>query len=310
MKKKYTSLLICALTIFFLIEIFNNTEIILNAFFEGTIIWFKNIVPNTFLLFIITDILNNYHFTKYISLIMGNFIQKVFKLPKESSYTIVMSILSGFPSNSKLIKELLDDNQITINDANKLLTFTHFSNPLFVISTIGISFLNNKKIGIIILIVHYLTNFIVGLLFRNIYYEKKDNNKISKTKSLPFIPLLKNSILNTVNTLFTIYGIIIFFFIITTIINYKFNLNPFHQMLINGLLEITNGLKKLSLLNINVIIKATISTFFISFGGLSIHMQVMSILENYNINYGIYFLSRILHASISSLIVYLFLTYI
>lgn len=310
MKKKYTSLLICALTIFFLIEIFNNTEIILNAFFEGTIIWFKNIVPNTFLLFIITDILNNYHFTKYISLIMGNFIQKVFKLPKESSYTIVMSILSGFPSNSKLIKELLDDNQITINDANKLLTFTHFSNPLFVISTIGISFLNNKKIGIIILIVHYLTNFIVGLLFRNIYYEKKDNNNISKTKSLSFIPLLKNSILNTVNTLFTIYGIIIFFFIITTIINYKFNLNPFHRMLINGLLEITNGLKKLSLLNINVIIKATISTFFISFGGLSIHMQVMSILENYNINYGIYFLSRILHASISSLIVYLFLTYI
>lgn len=310
MKKKYTSLLICALTIFFLIEIFNNTEIILNAFFEGTIIWFKNIVPNTFLLFIITDILNNYHFTKYISLIIGNFIQKVFKLPKESSYTIVMSILSGFPSNSKLIKELLDDNQITINDANKLLTFTHFSNPLFVISTVGISFLNNKKIGIIILIVHYLTNFIVGLLFRNIYYEKKDNNKISKTKSLSFIPLLKNSILNTVNTLFTIYGIIIFFFIITTIINYKFNLNPFHQMLINGLLEITNGLKKLSLLNINVIIKATISTFFISFGGLSIHMQVMSILENYNINYGIYFLSRILHASISSLIVYLFLTYI
>lgn len=310
MKKKYTSLLICALTIFFLIEIFNNTEIILNAFFEGTIIWFKNIVPNTFLLFIITDILNNYHFTKYISLIMGNFIQKVFKLPKESSYTIVMSILSGFPSNSKLIKELLDDNQITINDANKLLTFTHFSNPLFVISTIGISFLNNKKIGIIILIVHYLTNFIVGLLFRNIYYEKKDNNNISKTKSLSFIPLLKISILNTVNTLFTIYGIIIFFFIITTIINYKFNLNPFHRMLINGLLEITNGLKKLSLLNINVIIKATISTFFISFGGLSIHMQVISILENYNINYGIYFLSRILHASISSLIVYLFLTYI
>ena len=58
-----------------------------------------------------------------------------------------------------------------INDmeANKLLLFTHFSNPLFIIESIGVTFLGNKKIGIIILIVHYITNVVIGFINRDYY---------------------------------------------------------------------------------------------------------------------------------------------
>ena len=205
MKKKYTSLLICLITLIFFSQFFTHTEIITEAFFNGTKLWFNNLVPTIFPFFIISDILNNYHLIDYISLIFGNFISKLFKLPKEVSYPFFMSMMSGFPGNSKFIKELLDNKSINSMEANKLLTFTHFSNPLFIISTIGITFLKNKNIGIIILLCHFITNIIVGLLFRNIYYFENKKTLKKERESLSFIPLLKTSILNTINTLFLFY---------------------------------------------------------------------------------------------------------
>ena len=220
-----------------------------------------------------------------------------------------MSMLSGFPGNSKFIKELLDNNRISEQDATKLLTFTHFSNPLFIISTIGINFLNDKKIGFIILISHFITNIIIGLLFRNIY--KSENKTLLKKESisLPFIPLLKNSISNTFNSIMVIYGIIIFFFILTTIININLKLDYFHQTLLNGFIEMTNGLNMIKNLNFSIDIKASLMAFFISFGGFSVHMQVMSMLSNYKINYFIYFIARLLHSSISALLVFFMIIY-
>lgn len=304
MKKKYTSLLICTIALIFLCQLFIHTEEITKAFFDGTKLFIYNLLPNIFLFFIISDILKNYHLIDYISLFLGKIVSKLFLLPQEASYPFIMSMLSGFPGNSKFIKELLDDKIINNQDATKLLTFTHFSNPLFIISSIGINFLHNKKIGVIILICHFLTNIIIGLLFRNIYKLKKTIVTKKESISLPFISLLKSSITNTTNTLIIIYGIIIFFFIFTTIINLNLKLDYFHQTLLNSFIEITNGLNMISNLNFDIATKACLATFFISFGGFSIHMQVVSILSNYKINYFIYLIARLLHASLSSILVY------
>lgn len=307
MKKIYINLLISIITIFFLFEIFNYTDIVIKTIIDGSILWFTNIVPSLFPIFIITDILSNYKLINYMSNYIGK-IFKIFNLPKESAFAFIMAIFSGFPSNAKFIKELLDNNIINSNEATRLLTFTHFSNPLFIIGSLGILILNNKQIGIIILIVHYLTNIIIGLLFKNVYiYENKKRTSMPKNYE-SFVPLLKKSILNTINTLFLIYGIIIFFMIVTTILNKIITMSFLNQVLLNGSLEMTQGLKLISSLNANIIIKSTIATFIISFGGIAIHMQIMSILSEYKINYYIYFISRLLHASLSSIIVYIILT--
>ena len=91
------------------------------------------------------------------------------------------------------------------------------------------------------------------------------------------------------------------FLIITGLIDNIFNINNNFKF-IYGLLEITQGLKYLSISNLNIYIKAVIASFIISFGGLCIHVQVFSILDNKKIRYLPYLCSRIIHAVISSLI--------
>ena len=54
--------------------------------------------------------------------------------------------------------------------------------------------------------------------------------------------------------------------------------------------------------------KTSIITFFLSFGGISIHMQVFSILKDYKLKYSNYLLARIFHGLISFSLVYLVLS--
>ena len=91
---------------------------------------------------------------------------KLFYLPKEASFAFFTSLISGFPSGSKYVKDLLDKKLISEIDANYLIMFTHYSNPLFIVSTIGIFLLNNIKAGYIILFSHVLSNIIIAFLFR------------------------------------------------------------------------------------------------------------------------------------------------
>ena len=309
MSKIQKNLLIYLITIFFLWEFLLNSNYLITVFFNTINLCINNLFPSIFIFFTITDILHNYNLPYYISKTIGATFEKIFKIPKVGAYIVSMSFTSGFPGNAKLIKEQLDKKAIDKYDATKLLTMTHFANPLFVIFTVGNTFFHDKKIGIIILIIHFITNIIIGLLFRNIFkYEKKDNY-LKPNTPLSFIDLLKNSFNNTFKILITVFGIILFMALITTTINHYLNLHSFSNCLFNGLIEITTGLKYLSLLNIEKAKACALATFFISFGGLSIHMQIISILNKYDVNYYIYLISRILHGTISSILVYLILIY-
>ena len=307
MNKKKLNYLICFLILIFLIEIFNYSNLVVNTIYNSSKIWFYNIVPTILPIYLIVDLFSNYNGFYYLTKIFGNILERIFKIKKETSYVFILSIISGFPSNSKYIKDLLDNKEINNKEADKLLTFTHFSNPLFIIESIGYKFLHNKKIGIIILICHYLTNIIIGLFYRN-YYINLNSIDLKKKNKTSFVICLTNSIYKTIKILFLLLGIITFFMLITCILREKILINSFILNIICGLSEMTQGIFYISSSNLNIILKASIITFFISFGGISIHMQVFSILSDYKLKYSNYLLARIFHGLISSSLVYFLLT--
>ena len=309
MNKKYFNNFISLILLIFFFEIFDHSNIVYNSIINSSKIWFYNIIPSIFPIYIIVDLLINYNVLNIISNLFKPIMKYIFKMKKETSIIFILSILSGFPSSSKYINTFLDNKIINIYEANKLLLFTHFSNPLFIINSIGNNFIHSKKISFIILGSHYLTNIIIGFINRNSYINLNNNNKAIETKKNSFITILTNSIYNTIKILFLLYGIITIFMIITTLINANINIIPIINSIICGILEITNGIYYVSNLNISIIYKATIITFFLSFGGLCIHMQILSILSNYKINYLNYLKIRIIHALVSASMVFIILSF-
>lgn len=286
----------------FCYELLTKSNEIKNSILVTFDLWKNNLFPYLFPFFVISDLLINLNLIELINKYLNSVMYKLFKINSSSSFIFFMSMISGIPSNAKYINSLLKSNKMNEYEAEKILLFSHFCNPLFIIGMIA-SILNNKKIALLILCSHYITNIIIGLIFRN-FHPNNCVNFIEKKTTNNFLRSISSSILNSINILLLILGIISFFSCVTTLINSSIT-SPILKSIICGIFEITGGINQINLLNISLKFKAIFITFIISFGGLSSHMQVMSILEDTNIRYLPYLLSRIMHAVIASFIIYL-----
>jgi len=297
--KKILYLLIFSLFVFTIL--YNSLEIMESIRLSFSIC-INNLFPSLIPFMLLSNILINYNFVNDISDIFKSLMTRIFKVNKNCAFAFIMSIMSGTPSNGKYLKDLLNNNLISIKDCQSCLNFCHFTNPIFILGTIGYTFLNDKKLGLIILISHYLGSILIGIA----KIDKIDINhrcfNVKKEKK-SFISILTTSINNTISTLLLIMGIITTCLIFTCIINNVIHLNDNYKF-IYGFIEVTQGLKYISLSNFDIELKAIISTFLISFGGFCIHAQVFSILDNKKIRYYPYFISRLIHGIISSLITF------
>ncbi len=262
------NILIYIITIFFIYFTFINQTLIVNAVINSSLLFLTKVLSFFLPMYIISKILINYNFPVYISKLFNNNIYV---------YILLISFISGSPNNAILIKDLLNKNIITINEANKYIKCSFFQNPLFLYTIISNIF--NNKIAIIIIISQILSNIILYLIKP---IKSKYTNII---KSISLSDLLVKTINESINILLYIYLSIVLFNIVIVLIP-----NSLSNFI--GILEITSGLNYLIISNNTILIKLLLTIIYISFGGLAIHLQIKSVLKDTNILYSNFLLSR------------------
>lgn len=299
-KKKNTLTLLALLIL--LLFIFINNQSVKRSIITGTELWLTKVFPSLFPMFIMSELLSSYHLPEILANTLGKIFHKIFRTSTYGVFTLFMSLIAGTPSSAYILKNLTEEKKITEKEASHLLKFTFFSNPLFLITMLSLIFPSQNQLIACIILIHYFSNVIIGFLIRpsvslpyhKIAYDKKDNNIGS---------ILSIAIKKSLNTLLLILGTICFYLMISEILTTS---SPFLNVLIKGFLELTQGLNSLLKLSTNSFIKAILSLSFISFGGLSIHTQVKSIIADTQISYLSFLKGRLLHVLIS---ISLFLLY-
>ena len=261
MKKTYKTILILVSLIILLITYFINSEYIIKCFLEYNNLFYTKLFPVSFIFFVLSTILIEYKILDIIPININNI------------YIYILSFISGFPSGAKYTKELLDNKSITKEEASNLLLFSHFPNPLFILGSVNI-IIQDKGICLKLLISILLSNFII-LLFTKKY--KKKYTSITYPNN--FSKVLKTSIYKSIKTIILIYGTSMFFYLISAIITKYISFNPYIYIITSGLFDLTKGVFSTTIIN-NTIIKSLFILIFISFGSISIHIQVKSILED------------------------------
>ena len=299
MKNKLISIVIFVMFLSLIV----NPNLITNEIINALNSFINVLFPSIFPFFLLSDLLINYNFQEILNKLFSKLNNFLFHTSNSSNFVIVMSLLSGFPSGSKYIKTLYDRGELSLNQANYLITFTHFSNPLFLLTVA--KKIVNVKTSYIILLCHIISNFIIGIITRP--KEKEKNRKVNVNISLDFSKALQKSITNSINLLIIILGNTCFFFYISELLSYYFKLNGIDLVMINGLLDLTKGISSISILNCNYIFKCVLILSFVSFGGINVHMQVLSILEDTKISYRNFLFGRMCQTALS---ITLFLIYI
>ena len=304
MKTKYKNIIIIICSLFFLVNLIIYRNLVFDTVGFSLNIWITSLLPALFPFFIVSDILINYDVIKYFPKVIRNSIKYLFNVSDNGLVIILLSMLSGFPSNARNIKNMYLDKKITKEEGEHLLYFTHFSNPMFILGTIPL-ILNSNKISKYILISHYLANIILGICLRKYNRVNDSNNSNYKEDKHNFGLVLTTSIRKSLDSVLGILGTLTVFLIISTLLINFFNLDDTSSLLIKSILELTSGLKELGSYNLLDKYLLIISSCILSFGGLSVHMQVINELVDTDISYKNYFIGRILQVVLSLGISYL-----
>ena len=304
MKTKYKNIIIIICSLFFLVNLIIYRNLVFDTVGFSLNIWITSLLPALFPFFIVSDILINYDVIKYFPKVIRNSIKYLFNVSDNGLVIILLSMLSGFPSNARNIKNMYLDKKITKEEGEHLLYFTHFSNPMFILGTIPL-ILNSNKISKYILISHYLANIILGICLRKYNRVNDSNTSNYKEDKHNFGLVLTTSIRKSLDSVLSILGTLTIFLIISTLLINFFNLDNTSSLLIKSILELTSGLKELGSYNLLDKYLLIISSCILSFGGLSVHMQVINELVDTDISYKNYFIGRILQVVLSLGISYL-----
>ena len=224
----------------------------------------------------------------------------------------------------------------TKEEGERLLSFTNNSGPLFIIGTVGISLFGNTTIGLLLFITHLLSSITVGICFK--FWKK---NKYNHTKSFRYTrhsnsniklnnlgEIFSKSISSSISSVVLISGFVVFFSVIISILNNSgfFNictniLKPLFNILnikteyikpiLSGLIELTNGLKLVSIIHVKKIsISILICSFLLGFGGFSILLQVFSIISKSDLSIKPYLYGKVLHGAFATLYTFIFLFFL
>lgn len=285
--KKYKNLIVVLLFLILEIYVLYNSKEIINEFSNTLKICLYSLMPTMFASVLFSKILIELEFEKYIPKFIINSISKLFKITKKESMIFILSIISGYPNNSKM----LENNK----NLDKIILFTNFVNPLFLIGTVGTIYLKDIKLTIIIYLSHLISNIIIGIIIRNKkIYEIKKEEKINN-KSI--FDIYFSSLKSTIYTLSNIFSNILFFSILISLLK---NILPFNKIInhfIIGLFEFSSGINLICSNDISIFIKGILITIIITFGSFSIHMQMINV--NSKIKYIKFLLFRILNVFIS-----------
>lgn len=272
---------------------------------NALILCYEIIIPSLFPFFICSGILVYSGFAKSLSVFFAPVMKPLFNVNENGAAAFVLGIISGYPLGAVTACQLYEGAYLSKSEAERLLAFCNNSGPLFILGAVGSAMYKNLKIGIILYVSHLVSAILVGIVFR--FYEKNKfcapKSNIGTTAQLPS-EIFSKVLANSINSILTVCGAIIFFFTVSSMITELLPLNRTFNAILSAMLEFTGGIKKISLLPVSLGLRLSASSFAIGFAGLCVHIQVMAVTARYGLCLKPYILGKLLHGTFSSFFTY------
>lgn len=305
----------------------------------GLNLWANSVVPSLLPFFIATELLCSTNIIKILGDFFNVFMKPLFNVRGEGSFALIMGIISGYPTGAKIACKFRQNNICTKEECERLLSFTNNSGPLFIIGTVGISMFGNSTIGLLLFLTHILSCITVGIIFRfwkfnNVTHldsPEKISNLAKTEKIINFLNLgeiIGTSITNSISTILMIGGFVVLFSVVISILNSSkllqllailispslefFSIpSDFASPFIIGFVELTNGISTISNIHFKQISLNIVATaFFLGFGGISVMLQVFSIISKTDLSAKPYVIGKLLHGLIAAAYTYLLIYFV
>lgn len=225
----------------------------------------------------------------------------------EGIFPFSMSVLSGYPIGAKVIGDMCRSGTVDSNEARRLMSYCSTSGPVFMIGAVGVGMLGSLTAGYVIAVSHYAGAIINGIVYSiGCRRNRIKNIKERRLEEVDLMETLTVSIFSAFKSMAVILAYIIFFMFIMEVAEMSGIMQQIDsaelRCLFKGLVEMTVGCSSLKGTHFGLQLCCVLASMIVSWGGLSILGQSMSMLSGTGISFGYLALTKLTHCIFAGII--------
>ncbi len=339
--RRYRSRLVTYLmafgTVFITVALVQYPKDAFDSAIMGLNLWWNVVFPALLPFFILSEILMGLGVVHFIGVLLEPLMRPVFNVPGVGAFALSMGLASGYPMDAVITSKFRKNQLCTAVEAERLLSFTNTADPLFMFGAVAVGMFAMPQLGATIALAHYLSSFLVGVIFR--FHARGRDRQTPETATTGNIvlcafralysarqedkrslgQLLGDSVKGSMNTILLIGGFIIVFSVflrIVSVMGLTDLLTSFFawalgtigfssslaSAMVSGLFEIDIGTMAASQADAPLAEKVAVAGAIIAWSGLCVHGQVASIVIESGIRITPYIFGRLLHAILAAVI--------
>ena len=128
----------------FTISLFIFQKEIQLSILNACTLFISKVFPSLFPMFILTDLLIYLKMPELLARLFGKFFKKIFHTSPYGVFMFFTSLFSGTPANAYVLKNLVMEDKLSVDEANYVFSFSFFTNPVFYLTMLNFIFNDNK----------------------------------------------------------------------------------------------------------------------------------------------------------------------
>lgn len=276
---------------------------------EGLALCLQTVLPSLFPFFVLSALLIDSGGGEFLSGLLAGLMRPLFALSGDGAAALVLGLAGGYPVGARTAAELYRSGRLSRDEAERLLGFCNNAGPGFILGVCGGAVLKSSRAGLYLYLVHALSAVLCGVLLGRAAGPARPAGTAGRAQAAsgnrapgcrqPRRRSFAAAVRDSFAAVWSVCGYVVLFAValrlLTLPLPARLRRSPFYPLL-TGLVEMTNGVLALSPGRIGFVLCAVL----LGWGGLSVHAQTLSVLEDSGLSMRRFFPGKLLQAILSA----------
>ena len=251
------------------------------------------VLPALFPFFVLSSLLVACGGAQVFGRALEPFMRPLFHLSGAGAAALALGLVGGYPVGARTAAELYRGGCLSRKEAEQLLAFCSNAGPGFILGVCGTAVLHSTRAGLYLYLVHVAAAVLTGvILCRLTGGENTAARPPRRAQGQNLAAAFPAAVRDSFAAAWSVCGFVVIFAVVLRYVTLLLPPNP----LLVGFVELTNGVLSLSADRRGF----TLCAVFLAWGGLSVHAQTLSVLEDSGLSARFYFLGKAMQAALSA----------
>ena len=254
--------------------------------------------------FLASGLLVRTGFAETFGRLLARPLARLYRLPPAAASAVLLGLTGGYPVGAATAAALLGQGALSREEAARVNLFCNCASPGFCIGLVGLGVFGSARTGAVLYGIHALSALLAGLLTaRGGSPQPLPPNGMPPARAPreSFAAAFCAAVQQAAATALTVTAFLTVFSILLRLLAPVLAPIPYGQALA-GVIELTNGLDRLTALPLSRGGLVTLASFLLGFGGLAVHFQVRALAAPQDLPMAGFTAAKLLHGAIAALL--------